>query len=156
MLKKWLRFCFGWLFRRKPQPQTIVMDAATFHQKLNQLTQGLLFSSESDYPFETVDWDHLTDDQIQTAIRAAHPSGKGTEETSLEVVFNKQIQNRLRSGDPAEAAAARQYQELHDFFQSNTQLVRVWRCGRIEIGVYIIGTLADGQRVGLKTISIET
>lgn len=156
MLKKWLRSCFGWLFRRKPQPQTTIMDAATCLQKLQQLTRGLLFSSESDYPFETVDWNHLTDDQLQVAIRAAHPSGKNFEETTLDVVFNKQIQNRLRSGDPAEASAARQYQELQDFFQSHTQPVRVWRCGRIEIGVYIIGTLADGHRVGLKTISIET
>lgn len=156
MFKKWLRTFVGFFFRSKPGLHSAYMDLTTFKIELEKNIHGLLFSSESDYPFETIDWGQQSDVQIQQSIRSAHPSGQSIQEISLDALFSKQIQNRLRSGDEQEAATAKQFQRLQDFLASQGSPVRVWRCGRIEIGVYIVCRLADGHRIGLKTTAIET
>lgn len=60
------------------------------------------------------------------------------------------------SGDEAMAAVGRRYQQLQDFISKEMSSSTVWRCGKIEIGIYLVMITKDGHCLALHTTSIET
>ena len=135
---------------------TNIMDTTKFKKQLNVLTSHLLYSSESDYPFELLDWGKVEPDKIKLAIAAKHPAGSTLEAVPAKDFFSRYIHRQEMSDDEAMKDIAGRYKKLESFLLANAVDLIVWRCGRIEIGVYIVISLKNGHVLALKTTAIET
>ena len=122
--------------------------------KLAQLTEGLLWLSESDYPFETVYLENI--DRIKNQLLELTNSNPETkiEIREIDSFFNRVIQED--NYDEYELEEYRRYQALIDFLKTHLHDVKVYRIGDCEIKVYILGQTESGAVAGLSTMVVET
>src|SRR5262245_4460611 len=133
------------------------MTTTPFLEKLRQSTFGLLFMSESDYPFAVIEWDQtveVTPDDLRQQTVGARPDTVVSKQ-SVDEFF------RVATSTPAwkqgaELETARRYQALVQLLKENLTGLVVYRVGEIEITVYIIGKSESGKWCGLTTKVIET
>lgn len=123
---------------------------------LQETTEGLLYMSESDYPFEVIRWDGSEQLSPEYLLRVAggHYSAK-VEETTVEKFF------RVAAGeqewkDGAQLELARKYQLLLKLLKENLKDIKVYRVGEINISVYVVGMSEDGSWLGVATRVVET
>ena len=124
--------------------------------ELTQATDGLLFMSESDYPFEPVRWPDQTELTPDAVRRLTGSDESAPIETQSVNDFFRPAATEADWKNAQQLAAARRYQALVGWLQDNLADVRVYRIGRIQIDVYIVGRSAAGSWIGLKTRVIET
>ncbi len=123
--------------------------------RLTQATTDLLWSSESDYPFEIVTWEQGTE-LTPTALFSDLDDAKlSIESTTITELFAPVIAVEDWYED-AELAIVDRYKALLQTIESNLSEVQVFRVGEIEIAIYIIGKTPTGDILGLKTLSVET
>jgi len=117
---------------------------------LREASQGLLYPSETDAPFEPFSWGKAEGDLTpQKAARLAGASADApAEEQSLADFF------KYLTADGAENAD--RFKKLQQAVGAALSGARVFRVGRVNIDVYIVGQTQDGQWAGLKTRSVET
>ncbi|MEP7080127.1 MAG: nuclease A inhibitor family protein [Ginsengibacter sp.] len=132
------------------------MDLSTFKQSLIPLTDKLLYSSESDYPFEFVDVNNKNQQDFIQTIKALYPADAPSSTMTGSDFFNRTIHNLEMSGDDVMIAVAGRYKKLQSFLASNAQDVSIWRFGKTEVGIYIVIQTHDAGFAVLKTTSIET
>jgi hypothetical protein len=127
-------------------------------QTLTQASEGLLFPSESDYPFEYVEWPDngkasLTKKVVRKMI--AKPDDTPVRTVSLDRFFKPVTEVKDWYGEE-EKAATEKFIALKKIIENNLTNVKVFRVGEIEIDVFITGKSASGQWAGLATKVIET
>lgn len=127
-------------------------------QRLQELTQGLFFMSESDYPLEVVHFDKaetsaLSDAEVKQF--AGQPSEGKIETVDLTYFLRNMTRTEPEADDAAKQVAER-YQALQDFMEQHLREVKVYRIGKREIMALAIGTLPEGGYGGFKTTLIET
>ena len=123
---------------------------------LEEATQGLLYMSESDYPFEVISWngsEQLSPGYLRRAVGT--DSTATIEETTVEEFF------RVPAGeqewkDAAQLQLARKYQGLLKLLKENLKDIKVYRVDEINIGVYVVGRSAEGNWLGVSTRVVET
>lgn len=124
--------------------------------QLDEAAAGLLFMSESDYPFEVLYFSHPGGSP--TAERVAGltgHAGEAVEEQTLEAFFRGAT--TPQDGQTAdELEAVRRYQDLVRLLRKKLSFIRVYRFGRIQIHSYVVGVTTSGAWAGLSTIQIET
>ena len=120
-----------------------------------QATTDLLWSSESDYPFEIVTWERgieLTPTALFSKLEQPNIS---IETITLTALFNPVL--TVEDGYEAdELAQVSRYLDLLQAIDSHLSDVQVFRVGEVEIAIYIVGKTPDGDVVGLKTYVVET
>ena len=129
------------------------MTAKEITDRLLQLSEGLLFPSESEYPLEPFTWKSATLIPETILTRSQKPLDTTIEEIALEDFFapvttdedwfedeDRQVSQRFRD---LQAAIA------------TLENVQVFRLGKIEIDIYVVGAIGP-DLVGLKTTVIET
>lgn len=133
------------------------MDTNSIKQSLLSMIKGLNYSSESDYPLTLLDWGKPGGEQ---EIKRSVLLHKGVQEPVFPMkaadFFNNHISRLRHSGDEQMMADAEKYKKLFDFLQANAASVDTWRCGKIEVGVYIIIHTKDDHVLVLQTTSVET
>ena len=125
-------------------------------EELQKATEGLLFMSESDYPFETICWQELTElspaflrNQAGLAVDAP------LETISLDDFFQVAASDaEWRSPESRQAAV--KYRNLIAFLKENLDNVKVYKLGRVNMPVYIVGQSKAGNWLGLSTRVVET
>jgi hypothetical protein len=122
--------------------------------RLQQATADLVWTSESDYPFEVLTWNQDTELQ-PTALFKDLPPDTAIETTTLQDFFAPALQTEDWYGEE-ELATVDRYQKLIETIGSNLSDVVVFRVGKIEIAVYVVGKTLDRDLVGLKTQVVET
>ena len=125
-------------------------------QKLKTLTADLYFMSESDYPFEVFNWGIKNDEEIKQRILSMHNADDRIITIKTSDFFEKIIYNFKNSEESLSLSIAKRYEFLYDFIKTNEFETVVYKCGVIEIDVYILIVLSSKIVVGLKTISVET
>jgi hypothetical protein len=132
-----------------------VVTTAETIDRLTQATTDLLWSSESDYPFEIVTWEQgieLTPDALFSDL--------DDPELSIEsIALTDLLAPAITVEDWYEAeelALVDRYKALLQSIESSLSEVQVFRVGEIEIAIYIVGKTATGDIIGLKTYSTET
>jgi hypothetical protein len=123
---------------------------------LQEATEGLLYMSESDYPFGVIRWDgseQLSPEYLRRTS-GADASAK-VEESDLDEFF------RVAAGeqewkDEAQLAEARKYQRLRSLLEEHLMGIKVYRIGEINIDVYVVGRSAEGNWLGISTHAVET
>jgi hypothetical protein len=126
-------------------------------ETLKQATEGVFYTSESDYPFQVIHWEGNGEPiTAETIIKKT-----GIQEgTPIEVIdfaefFNPEIPDPDWYGIEEKAESAK-YKNLMEILNNHLSNINVYRLGEIEIDIYILGQLECGDIMGLVTKSIET
>ena len=123
-------------------------------ERLKQESQGLLWHSESDYPFETIYWENV-DDINTKLLQVTDCSDKKIEVRELDSFF-KRVTKEEDWYEQEEMAECKRYQALVKLLQTYLTDIKVYRVGSCEVNVYILGKTEKNAIAGLSTISIET
>ena len=127
------------------------------HQ-VTPLLIDLLYPSESDEPIEFVETylkmaEPLTVSHIKDWLML--PPSNFVEEIT-EAEFWESVVTVEEWFDEEERAKTAQFQTLKEMLETTLTDRQVFRVGKTEIDVYLLGKPAEGPRVGLKTRVIET
>jgi Nuclease A inhibitor-like protein len=119
-----------------------------------QTTADLLWSSESDYPFEIVTWERGVE-MTPTALFNKIAPDLPIEQITLAELFAP-VLTVEDWYEADELAQLHRYTELRHAIETNLTDVAVFHVGEVEIAIYIIGKTPDDDVVGLKTYVVET
>ncbi|GAB3533108.1 nuclease A inhibitor family protein [Pontibacter brevis] len=127
-------------------------------QRLQELTDGLYYMSESDYLLEVVHFkkkepSELSDAEVKQF--AEQPSDAKVETVDLAYFLRNMTRTEPEADDEAKQVAER-YQVLQDFMEQHLSNVKVYRVGRREVAALVLGHMPEGGIAGLKTTLIET
>ena len=125
---------------------------------LKQASDGLLFMSESEYPFEVFLWESENQQDIspefilkKTARSLDTPVAFVNLESFFEIATTEQDWHGVE-----EKETVRKFQNLVKTLKDNLTDLKVARLGTIEIDVYIVGKSPNNEFAGLITKVIET
>jgi hypothetical protein len=127
---------------------------------LEDLAEGLVYSSESDRPFEfvrftgaTIPVTHLTGAEVAALTDSL---GANVAELSLDELLARHIE-RVDVLDVESQRLIPRYESLRDSLRRTLGNVRVFRLGVVEVRCLVLGNdPATGELVGLETVAIET
>lgn len=124
---------------------------------LKEATKGLLYTSETDAPFEIVHWPAEGDslDAKKVLQLSGHQPNAPVETMSVDEFFKDLTKNQSWFG-AEEKAAAKKYQKLQAVIQQQLTDPQVYRVGEIQIDIFIVGRSAQGDWAGVKTKAVET
>jgi hypothetical protein len=127
-------------------------------QTLKDASQGLLYMSESDYPFEVIyiTVDHnapLAADTLPAYLDI--PADALIEQTELEH-FLKHMTHPADPHDEVAMEEAPKFRKLEKTLRETLEKLQVYRVGEIQIEAYILGYTKEGNIAGLRTTLIET
>lgn len=136
-----------------PSPKSIVTTAEII-DRLTQATVDLLWSSESDYPFELVTWNQGTE-MTSVALFENLDDDLEIESMTLTDLFEPvlEIEDWYEA---AELAQVDRYRDLLHAIETNLADVHVFRVGEVEMAIYVVGKSPTGDLIGLKTHVVET
>ena len=125
---------------------------------LERAADGLLYTSESDYPFTYVFRQAratapLTVEEFRAVVGL--PPDAPVETISLDDFFARHIE-RVDPYDDVAVALVPRYRVLRETIRHAVREPVVFRVGRIAIDCYVVGTDWEGNVVGLTTVAIET
>ncbi len=103
--------------------------------------RGLLVMSESDYPFELIQWDGrtpITPEYLRSLSERKEDSAIEETDVAAFLGVNEQFRNVL------------------SVLKSNLEDIKVYKVGVINIPVYIVGRSAEGNWLGVSTRLIQT
>jgi Nuclease A inhibitor-like protein len=120
-----------------------------------QATADLLWSSESDYPFELVTWERGVE-MIPTALFSKLEEPNAAIESIALTDFFAPVLTVEDWYEEAELAQVERYKQLLHAIESHLADVQVFRVGEVEIAIYIVGKTSEGDLIGLKTHAVET
>ena len=122
--------------------------------QLSQAIKGLLWMSESDYPFATVYLENVANIQTKLIeLTNSNPISK-IEIRTIDSFFDRVI--KQDNWDEEELEECKRYQALVKLLKTHLQNLQVYRVGECEIKVYILGKTALGNIAGLSTMVVET
>jgi hypothetical protein len=126
-------------------------------EQLKRASDGLLFMSESDYPFEVFLWEGVAPPVTHEIVlqQTSHGQDTPVEVVNIDSFFCRATTPQDWHED-AEKAVVAKFQKLLEVIKSNLKNPQVYPLGRIEIDVYIIGTTPTGNLAGLSTKVVET
>ena len=124
--------------------------------KLFLASSGLLWSSESDYPFEVFFWSGQEQLTAETVIQqTGHTPDTPVEVVSPDDFFQNATQEEDWHNDE-EKETVKRYQALVETLKTNLADLQVYRLGTVVLDVYIIGKTSRGNLAGLSTKVVET
>jgi hypothetical protein len=123
---------------------------------LAEASKGLVYLSETDAPFETFSWGKAAGGLTSAKVRklAKAPARAPVEEVPLEDFFRPLTEEHDHT--PEEAEDIRKYQGLLQVVHDQLADATVYRVGRVNVDVYLVGRANTGDWVGLKTEAVET
>ncbi len=123
--------------------------------ELQAACEGLLWRSETDYPFEVAVLS--ANEQLLNIDRLLknYPDDTPVATVSLDDFFGQAIIERAWL-DSRELTLVQRYRNLRDLLETTLANLQVYRIGSVEIDVYLIGETEDKQIIGVKTKIVET
>lgn len=126
--------------------------------KLYQLSQDLLWTSESDYPFVAFFWE--LEDKIELDIPTLLKITQNPLDTQVKTLEFESFFTRAVTPEDwheeEEEENVKRYQNLVATLPEYLTDLQVYKVGEITIDVYILGRTYAGDLAGLSTVSIET
>ncbi|WP_181154305.1 MULTISPECIES: nuclease A inhibitor family protein [Nostoc cyanobionts] len=124
-------------------------------EKLKEASSGLLMMSESDYPFEVVQWEGAAPATQEKILQLTGSQYLPVEVVDLDYLFRncafeQEWHNELQKKD------VKKFQTLVQTLKDNLRNISVYRVGQINIDAYIIGETKDGDLAGVVTKLVET
>ena len=125
-------------------------------RQLEAATEGLLFTSESDYPLTVRYWAQPGGrPDAERVAELTGNAGKVVEEKSLAALLEGATTAQPWHS-PEELESVRRYQQLERLLRKKLRFIRVFRYGTIEIHTVVVGVTRNGSWAGFSTVQIET
>lgn len=115
-------------------------------QELKKASEGLLYPSETDAPFEPFRWGGGGGDSARDQVAGHARKKQKIEEVAVDDFFAE-----LEGSEDAE-----RFRQLRKALESQLAGLKVFRVGSIRVDIYLIGKTRGGEWGGLHTISVET
>ena len=132
------------------------MNDSELIDRLRQLSKGLLWMSESDYPFETIYWKNQGNLTKKKLLQlSGHDLNTLVEVEQLDRFFVLAIKEQDWH-EQEKKAEVKRYRVLLDFLKNYLRDIKVYRVGEVEIDIYIVGRTNFRNLAGLSTKAIET
>ncbi len=126
-------------------------------QKLSEATEGLLFTSEGEYPFNVIVWRGQAKENFSSADLLAisgHPEGTPVQVTDVDTFFHRAVKEEDWHGE-TEKANVQKFMQLVDRLKNNLENLQVFKVGEFELDAYVVGTV-DLDVLGLSTKVVQT
>src|SRR4051812_45130664 len=128
-------------------------------ERLRAASAGLLFSTESDRPFEFIRLGVSDPVASLTPVRVAEIVRRSGEKAT-EWPLVRFLARHIERTDPADARARAmipRYEDLETALTAALGTVRVFRIGKVEVLILALGNDPEtGELAGLSTIAVET
>lgn len=131
---------------------------SALRERLETEAEGLLYTSESDRPFEFFILPGAGNQppgaEAFAQLVGAAP-GAPAEERDLDEFFLRHTE----TSDPLDAEAQRirpRYERLRETLRNELRWTTVYRIGRIEVQCWVVGGDGRGNLTGLRTVAVET
>lgn len=125
---------------------------------LEQASVGLLFPSESDAPFTP--YGLPVPEGVEPTAASLLEAERLPGDTPVETITLGELFDPFVAADPGgsaeDLAEAARYRDLVELLSHELTRLRVYRVGKTDIDVYILGQDACGAWLGLKTHVVET
>jgi len=131
------------------------MNEQELINQLSKASEGLLWLSESDYPFETVCMEDVDDIKPKLLELTKSSADTTIEVKELDSFFSQATHEEDWYNDE-EMAECKRYQELVNLLQTHLTDIKVYRVGEVEVNCFILGKTESNTIAGLSTISVET
>ena len=140
--------------KKKSTEPEIFFDRAD--ERIARAAKGLIFISETDAPMEPFRWkkaNEVTAGVVRemTGIDADSPA----EEADADDFFSKLTVKKEWFGE-REIERAERFAELYTELRSDLRDLRMFRFGRVQVSIYIVGIDAEGYLAGVMTKAVET
>jgi hypothetical protein len=124
--------------------------------QLKLASDGLLFMSESEYPFEVFLWEGIALATPQKVVQQTnHPQDTPIKIVGIDDFFQVATTPEDWHGEE-EKATVKRFQALVQTLKENLSNLQVYRLSSKEIDVYVIGQTPSGDSIGLSTKVVET
>ena len=125
-------------------------------KQIRQISEGLYYISETDakiFPFAGTKANAVTKENLlpQTGNKPDAP----VEERDFADFFTRLTKIQDWFGDEEKQTAAK-FARLKELLEKNLKDLKVFKVGRIEIDIYIVGLDDEGKLTGIKTKAVET
>ncbi|NEO98254.1 MAG: hypothetical protein F6K58_06090 [Symploca sp. SIO2E9] len=123
--------------------------------QLKQVSEGLLWMSESEYPFEVLWWEQSVITPQQLLQLTNHAPDLPVKVIGLDQFFNRAVAP-ADWHNQEERETVERYQVLVDTLKIYLSDIQVYCVGVVEVDIYIVGSSKSGNLVGLSTKSVES
>jgi hypothetical protein len=123
---------------------------------LQQLTKGLLYIGESEFPFEVMNLGHIKEAALLDYIERDYGSAGTIKSITTPDFFDNYIYRLTASGDDIMMKDIDKYKMLQSFINQHFGHSMVYKYGATKVGVYIACTTKLGEVFVLKTFTVET
>lgn len=141
-----------------PEKKKITKSQAdeSLAKQIRKIAEGLYYISETDaeiFPFTGTKTDAVTKENLlrQTENKPDAP----VEERDFSTFFTRLTRVEDWFGDEEKHSAAK-FARLKELLESNLKDLKVFKVGRIEIDIYMVGLDAENRLTGIKTKAVET
>ncbi len=132
-----------------------MLDATTLLQSIEDAARELLFPSESDFPIEPFSYG----DQEPTPAALLQHRGLAAETPVEQAGLGDFFAGLVDVSDDtseADRASAERFRSLMHVLETNIDDVRMYRLGKVDIEVVVLGRHASGAWLGVRTNVVET
>lgn len=123
--------------------------------ELKAACEGLLWRSETDSPFEVTVLPSDHQSSTIDVVLGNYPEGTPVKVVSLDDFFRQSTIERAWF-DSRELTLVKRYRNLRDLLETTLANLQVYRIGKVEMDVYLLGETEDKQVIGIKTKIVET
>jgi len=124
--------------------------------QLQEASNGLLFLSETDAPFEVISWQAQEDLTPAKLLQVTnHPPNTPVELRTVDEFFAIATAQEDWH-DEEERETVQRFQNLVSVLKQNLSQLQVYRVGNTNIDAYIVGVTDGGEWAGLSTQVVET
>lgn len=136
--------------------KTVTKKKDIFADKLAKMCEGLIYMSETDAEFTV--YKGAKNETLSKETMLAQINGSpnvACEEQNFDNFFLRLTTCKDWFGE-FEKQKAKQFGKLQDLLKTNLKNLKIFRIGKIQIDIYIVGTDSENNTIGLKTKSVET
>lgn len=129
-------------------------EEKTFSQQIQEIVKDLYYISETDseiFPFVGERAENISAETLLQQLGRKD----SVEERDFEDFFKRLTDMQEWFGD-TETTAANKYSALKELFLKNLKDIKVFKIGKIEVDIYIVGLGAENIIAGAWTKAVET
>jgi hypothetical protein len=133
-------------------------DADAVLARLADASKGLSFPSEADYPIEPFLIQEADDGTITSAavLKAMKQAPNAPSKTmAVDELFATAAEEQDWQNE-AERQTARRFQDLVKVLKENLDDLQVFKVGKVEQDVYVVGRTPSGALAGVKTKVVQS
>ncbi|MDQ6786140.1 MAG: nuclease A inhibitor family protein [Acidobacteriota bacterium] len=138
------------------KPKAMNSNETDLPSQIKKLTDGLYYISETDaeiLPFVGKKSQAVTSEEIKNQIESADASQ--IEERDFTEFFARLTEIQDWFGEE-EKATAQKFSDLKSLLEKNLKDLKVFKVGKIQIDIYVVGLDAASNLMGIKTKAVET